>query len=148
MSVSDYYSDNETISHISFTESDLEDRPDLDNSFDSSNEYSDQEDELVSRINNWLIDTEIYEREETLEETYTELILNIMNYSLQFDISNLNLLSFDMLNEFNIEELETYRENILIRSESIPVTLYNMINMHLIYVNNKINQIISEEFHN
>ena len=148
MSNSDYYSENETISHISFTESDLENRPDLDNSFDSSNEYSDQEDELVSRINNWLIDTEIYEREETLEETYTELILNIMNYSLQFDISNLNLLSFDMLNEFNIEELETYRENILIRSESIPVTLYNMINMHLIYVNNKINQIISEEFHN
>ena len=148
MSVSDYYSDNETISHISFTESDLEDRPDLDNSFDSSNEYSDQEDELVTRINNWLIDTDIHEREQTLEETYTELIHNILNYSIQFDITNLNLVSFDLLNSFSIEELETYRENILIRSESIPVTLYNMINIHLVYVNNKINQVINAEFHN
>jgi hypothetical protein len=148
MSVSDYYSDNETISHISFTESDLEDRPDLDNSFDSSNEYSDQEDELVTRINNWLIDTDTHEREQTLEETYTELIHNILNYSIQFDITNLNLVSFDLLNSFSIEELETYRENILIRSESIPVTLYNMINIHLVYVNNKINQIINAEFHN
>ena len=148
MSISDYYSDNETKSHISFTESDIENRPDLDNSFDTSNENSDQEDELVRRINDWLIETETYEREQTLEEVYTELIQNIMNYAIQFDIANLNLVSFDLLNEFNLEELETYRENILIRSECIPLTLYNMVNTHLTFVNNKINNIIDTEFHN
>jgi hypothetical protein len=148
MSVSDYYSDNETISHISFTESDLEDLADLDHSFDTSNEEIDQTDDLVDRINNWLNITETHQREPTVEEMYMDIVTDILNYAIQFDIENLNLISFDMLNELRLEELDTYRENLLIRSDSIPRTLLIMVNHHLAYVNTRINQIIDSEFTN
>jgi hypothetical protein len=148
MSVSDYYSDSETISHISFTESDLEELADLDRSFDTSDEEIDQADDLVERINIWLNMTDNNTRDPTLEEIYMDLVTDIMNYTIQFHIENLNLVSFDMLNDLDLEELDTYRENLLIRSESIPRTLYNMVNQHLIHVNNKINQIIDAEFTN
>ena len=109
MSVSDYYSDSETISHISFTESYLEELADLDRSFDTSDEEIDQTDDLVERINNWLNITDSNTRAPTLEELYMELVTDIMNYTIQFHIVNLNLVSFDMLNDLNIEELDTYR---------------------------------------
>ena len=147
MSGSDYFSDLSEKSHISLTETDLEDLPDLDQS-DISEEERNQEDELLlRRINIWLENTSI-NQSQRLEEMYADLITNMINYSLQFNIENLNLLSFDMLFHLELAELENYRENLLIRAETIPRTLNIMVNQHLEYVTNRINSIISLEFHN
>ena len=147
MSGSDYFSDLEEKSHISLTETDLEDLPDLDQS-DISEEERNQEDELLlRRINIWLENTSINQTQR-LEEMYADLITNMVNYSLQFNIENLNLLSFDMLFHLELAELENYRENLLIRAETIPRTLNIMVNQHLEYVTNRINYIIALEFHN
>ena len=147
MSGSDYFSDLSEKSHISLTETDLEDLPDLDQS-DISEEEINQEDELLlRRINIWLENTSI-NQSQRLEEMYADLITNMINYSLQFNIENLNLLSFDMLFHLELAELENYRENLLIRAETIPRTLNIMVNQHLEYVTNRINSIISLEFQN
>ena len=147
MSGSDYFSDLSEKSHISLTETDLEDLPDLDQS-DISEEERNQEDELLlRRINIWLENTSINQTQR-LEEMYADLITNMINYSLQFNIENLNLLSFDMLFHLELAELENYRENLLIRAETIPRTLNIMVNQHLEYVTNRINYIIALEFHN
>ena len=147
MSGSDYFSDLSEKSHISLTETDLEDLPDLDQS-DISEEERNQEDELLlRRINIWLENTSI-NQSQRLEEMYADLITNMINYSLQFNIENLNLLSFDMLFHLELAELENYRENLLIRAETIPRTLNIMVNQHLEYVTNRINYIIALEFHN
>ena len=147
MSGSDYFSDLSEKSHISLTETDLEDLPDLDQS-DISEEERNQEDELLlRRINIWLENTSINQTQR-LEEMYADLITNMVNYSLQFNIENLNLLSFDMLFHLELAELENYRENLLIRAETIPRTLNIMVNQHLEYVTNRINYIIALEFHN
>ena len=153
MSATGYFSETDSNSHISLTESDIENMTDLDHSVDSSTENVDQTGDLIDRINSWLNMTESNQTRlvnggPTLEEMYMDIITNIMNYSIQFDITNLNLVSFDMLNHLNLEELETYRENILIRAESIPRTLYIMVNQHLTHVTIKINQIINAEFTN
>ena len=131
-------SDSWTNNHVSFDESDWEGlniSSDSDSSEHSSSLDTDQDENVNSWLNNQNTSDNIITS--TAEETNI-VILETINVIMENQIANFGLLSFDIIFDMTLEELEDYEDRILIQ-ETIPNELVTTINLHLFVINHLIN---------